>query len=144
MLPLIVTFDQIKFAKNSTKPGAEPERRLKTLLTKCFANEENKLLKNVCAEIASKALTATYTSGTKNTIEQFCAIAKKEVYKFDDDYVIQNHGMYLELEIDNCEPAENVIVIIKHTYVDTEKEKETAEKVREQIMEQSIAFASYP
>ena len=144
ILPLIVTCDQIKFAKHSTQPGAEPQRRLKNLVSKSLANQSNKLLKDVCLEIATKALSATYTSGTNNTIEQFCAIAKKETYNFNDNYVLQNHGMYLELEVDNCEPAENLLVIIKHTYIDTEEEKESAKTVREQIAYQAVAFANYP
>ena len=42
-------------------------------------------------------------------------------------------GSYLEFEFSDLDGCDNLLVVIKHTYVDSEEEKESATAVRKQI-----------
>ena len=53
-------------------------------------------------------------------------------------------GAYLEFEFDGVECASGLLIVIKHTYVDSEEEKESATQVRKQIATQAVAYATYP
>ena len=42
-------------------------------------------------------------------------------------------GSYIEFEFNGLEVAENLIIVIKHTYVESEEEQESSTAVRKQI-----------
>ena len=58
---------------------------------------------------------------------------KKSSYEFDDGFVIDNMGSYIELEFTGLECAEHLMIVIKHTYVESEEEKESSTQTRKQI-----------
>ena len=141
-LPLTVLINQVTRAARSHFPGDEADRRLKTSIVKAFGSSTNPTA--VCQEIASNALTATYPSGSKFKPEQFCAIVKKASYEFDDCYITDNMGSYMEFEFTGLDSAESLAVVIKHTYVDSEEERVSATQVRNQIAAQAVAHANHP
>ena len=88
---------------------------------------------DVCQEIARYAYSATFPTGSKFHPEQFVAIVKQSGYVFDDGFITANMGSYLEFEFEGVESVSSLLIVIKHTYVDSEEEKESATQVRKQI-----------
>ena len=53
-------------------------------------------------------------------------------------------GSYMEFEFTGPKSAESLTLIIKHTYVDSEEERESAAQVRKQVAAQATAYATHP
>ena len=69
---------------------------------------------------------------------------KKSTFKFDEDFITDNMGTYLEFEFADFDCAEDMLIVIKHTYMDSEDEKASAALVRKQLASQSVTSAIHP